>query len=244
MGFEGLIFAVIAAAWLVYLIPLFLYRNTNGLLDEVEPDDLLTPSVVIVRRGVPLDLADEATTLVSTPLNRRTALRDLDREDARAAGRRRVVLGVLLSVLSALGALAWMGLTPWWSLAVPAGLLLAFVLIARVTVVKMRQDLARRADVIRLGGHTEQTVSIQVLKDAEPAQASVDLAPPAVVVASLWDPVPITKPTYVSKPLAPRTVRTIDLSAPHASARGGLPVTADAPPLPFEDTGSDEAVNE
>ena len=34
------------------------------------------------------------------------------------------------------------------------------------------------------------------------------------VAGALWDPVPITMPTYVSKPLAPRTVRTIDLSGP------------------------------
>jgi hypothetical protein len=47
----------------------------------------------------------------------------------------------------------------------------------------------------------------------------------------LWDPLPITVPTYVSKPLAPRTVRTIDLSAPDVttSGRQSVPVTADAP---------------
>ena len=48
----------------------------------------------------------------------------------------------------------------------------------------------------------------------------------------LWDPLPITVPTYVSKPLAPRTVRTIDLSAPDvtSSGRQTVPVTADARP--------------
>jgi hypothetical protein len=46
----------------------------------------------------------------------------------------------------------------------------------------------------------------------------------------LWEPVPITVPTYVSKPLAPRTVRTIDLSGPSVSPspRPQTPVTADA----------------
>ena len=44
-------------------------------------------------------------------------------------------------------------------------------------------------------------------------------------------PVPITMPTYVSKPLAPRTVRTIDLSGPPVAPadRPQMPVTADAP---------------
>jgi hypothetical protein len=39
-------------------------------------------------------------------------------------------------------------------------------------------------------------------------------------------------PTYVSKPLAPRTVRTIDLSGPAATLVSPVqhPVTADAPP--------------
>lgn len=61
----------------------------------------------------------------------------------------------------------------------------------------------------------------------------------------LWDPLPITVPTYVSKPLAPRTVRTIDLSAPDvtSSGRRSVPVTADAPEVVVEDvetTGIDE----
>jgi hypothetical protein len=33
---------------------------------------------------------------------------------------------------------------------------------------------------------------------------------------SLWDPVPVTLPTYVHKPRAPRTIRTIDLGAEEA----------------------------
>ena len=53
----------------------------------------------------------------------------------------------------------------------------------------------------------------------------------------LWDPLPITVPTYVSKPLAPRTVRTIDLSGPGAASPGRPdgPVTADAPAAPVRE---------
>ncbi len=49
----------------------------------------------------------------------------------------------------------------------------------------------------------------------------------------LWDPVPITTATYVSKPLAPRTVRTIDLSGPALTGvvSAEPPVTADAAPV-------------
>ncbi len=38
----------------------------------------------------------------------------------------------------------------------------------------------------------------------------------------LWDPVPVTLPTYVNKPKAPRTIRTIDLSEPDSHSSGRL----------------------
>jgi hypothetical protein len=40
---------------------------------------------------------------------------------------------------------------------------------------------------------------------------------------SLWDPLPVTLPTYVSAPKAPRTLRTIDLSEPGTWSSGRLP---------------------
>lgn len=247
MGFGGLIFVVIALAWLGYLVPLFLHRHENGLLEEPLPDEPITPSVTIVRRGVPLDVAEEETALVSTPLNRRAALRELDLVDARAAIRRRIVLGVLLSAATVLGVLAALGRVEWWSVAVPGGLIAAFLGVARITVVRMRADLDARAERIRTMGRTEQTVAITVLRDTEDAvnETSVDLTAPIEAVASLWDPVPITKPTYVSKPLAPRTVRTIDLSAPVVGGLSGIPVTADAPASdePLDGSGG-LAVNE
>ncbi len=55
----------------------------------------------------------------------------------------------------------------------------------------------------------EDTVQIQVA-DLEPVAVSVE----TVDSGSLWDPLPVTLPTYVNKARAARTVRTIDLSAP------------------------------
>lgn len=37
---------------------------------------------------------------------------------------------------------------------------------------------------------------------------------------SLWDPLPVTLPTYVTKPRASRSIRTIDLTAPDVSSSG------------------------
>lgn len=230
MGFTGLIFGAIAAAWLVYLVPLFLNRRENGLLEEVEPGEPFSATVTIVRRGTPLDTAENGTAVVSTPLNRRAALRELADLDREAARRRRGVL-VFLSLLTAIaGALVGFGLVPWWNAAVPGGLIVAFLVVARFSVRTMRRSLDARARVIRGGaGVDEVTVPIAVLEDVvDENEHAVELAAPVETPGSLWDPIPITAPTYVSRPLAPRTVRTIDLSAP-VPAAGALPVTADAP---------------
>jgi hypothetical protein len=37
---------------------------------------------------------------------------------------------------------------------------------------------------------------------------------------NLWDPVPVTLPTYVHKPRAPRTIRTIDLGSDDIQTSG------------------------
>ncbi len=246
MGVAGLVFVAIAVLWLLYLVPLFLHRQENGLLDEIEPGEPFTPTVTIVRRGVPLDTAEDGAAIVSTPLNRRAALRELDQLQERAAARRRVVLAVLLAATALLGLGGATGGLPWWSVGVPVLLTAGFVGVARYTVVAMKADLDARARRIRTAGdHAEETVPIQVLQDADDDahEATVDLTAPIQVVASLWDPIPITKPTYVSKPLAPRTVRTIDLSAPIAGGLGGIPVTADAPAAPVVDEGLGDVVN-
>ena len=61
----------------------------------------------------------------------------------------------------------------------------------------------------------------------ENIEISIDLSMPTTLGA-LWDPIPVAPPTYVQQPLLPRTVRTIDLSAPVAPASPLVP-TADNP---------------
>lgn len=60
--------------------------------------------------------------------------------------------------------------------------------------------------------------------DAAAARAlsveTVAVAVPTADGGSLWDPLPVTLPTYVSKPRAARTVRTIDLSEPGTWSSG------------------------
>lgn len=231
MSPTGLIFAALAAFWLIYLVPLFLNRKDNGLMDEVEPGEPFTASVTIVRHGTPLDSAENGTAVVSTPLNRRAALRELSELDRGAAQRRRLVLLFLGIVATVVAVLAAFSLISWWTLAAPVGLAALFLVVARFSVRTMRRDLDARARVIRGGEQVdEHTVPIAVLGDeaTDDHEQAVELTAPVETTGSLWDPIPITAPTYVSRPLAPRTVRTIDLSAPVADEQA-TPVTADPP---------------
>lgn len=229
MSFTGLIFGALAAFWLVYLVPLVLNRQENGLLDEIEPGEPFSTSVTIVRRGTPLDSAENGTAVVSTPLNRRAALRELADLDRSAARRRRIVLVFLAVLTCTVGALAGFGLISWWTIAAPLSLIVVFLAIARFSVRAMRRGLDARARLIRGGDAVdEQTVAISVLDEAvDETELSVELTAPIENTGPLWDPIPITAPTYVSRPLTPRTVRTIDLSAPVPAA--SVPVTADLP---------------
>ena len=238
VGLTGVIFGVIAAAWLVYLVPYFLRRQADPALDEADPAEPFSATVTIVRRGVSLATAEEGAAVVSTPLTRRAALYELAQIDRQAATRRRRVLVFLTLALLAVSVPAALSLLAWWAPIVPAGLLLLFLVVARFSVQAMRRDLDARAQRIREASD-EQTVAIAVLSEDEgAAEASIELSAPISRPGSLWDPIPITAPTYVSKPLAPRTVRTIDLSAPVAPA-SAVPVTAEPLPEQIADDGDE-----
>lgn len=229
---------MIAAAWLVYLVPYFLRRQADPASDEVDPAEPFSATVTIVRRGTSLATADEGAAVVSTPLTRRAALHELTQIDRLAATRRRRVLMFLALVLLAVSVPTALGLLAWWTPLVPAGLLLLFVVVARFSVRAMRRDLDVRAQRVREASD-EKTVAIAVLSEEDGgAEASIELTAPVSRPGSLWDPIPITAPTYVSKPLAPRTVRTIDLSAPVAPA-SAVPVTAEPLPEQIADDGDE-----
>jgi hypothetical protein len=243
VGTTGLIFAAIAIAWLAYLVPHFVRRRDDESVPDVDPADRFADSMRIIRNGTaPLldqDLERIPTYEVSTPQTRRAAIRDLHRQEVVAATRRRRVLLVLLASLSLMIGLCATGITAWWTLAIPVVLLVGFVVGARISVRAIRRSLDLRYEQIR-NGSTESTIflSREDLAAATAAKArsssteSRAKSDPSKSVGALWDPVPITKPTYVSKPLAPRTVRTIDLSGPTVAAttaRPPVPVTADPP---------------
>ena len=232
-----MIFAAIAIAWIAYLVPHFA-RNREGdpVEAETEPVDRFSESMRIIRHGrAPLldqDLTEIGTFEVSTPQTRQAAVNELRRLETVAATRRRRVLLTLLAVLSLTVGVCAVGWLPWWATAVAGGLVIGFFVLARVSVRAMRRSLDARFATINTGGK-EKTVFLARKDLKDPVEGKAGAAPPveAAKTGGLWDPVPITMPTYVSKPLAPRTVRTIDLSGPDvtSSARHPGPVTADAP---------------
>jgi hypothetical protein len=249
VGTTGVIFAAIAIAWLAYLVPHFVRRRDDDeLLEESDPVDRFSDSMRIVRHGTaPLldqDLEEIASFEVSTPQTRRAAVNDLRRLERLAAARRRRVLLVLMAALSAVIGLCAAHLIPWWSAAIPGGLLLIFIVVARISVRVMLRRLDGRYREIR-HGNNESTIFLSrkdFAKSGIATPSARGTAEAAAKPGTLWDPIPITMPTYVSKPLAPRTVRTIDLSGPGtpSSARHESPVTADAPESASDSPPADE----
>ena len=247
MGTTGLIFAAIAVAWLAYLIPTYL-RHRSPAAEVLNSTDRFSDSMRIIRSGaaplVDVDGAEISSVEVSTPLTRRAAIAELRRQERAAAARRRRVLVVLAVGLSAVIGVAAFELIDWFWVAVPGALIVGFVVVARFSVRAMRRHLDVRFERINDCGD-EQTILMRRAEIEIAVTGRNRKTPPSPTASAraerstaraLWDPLPITLPTYVSKPLTPRTVRTIDLSGPDVTSSGRktalgseLPVTADAP---------------
>ncbi len=236
MDLSALIFVALAVAWAVYLVPKALkhhddvvrsrsvdrFSHTMRVLARREPVDrrnarlVVTPgrpassSVVTTKPVTAKPDPEPAVAKEPTPGQLRAR-----REAAnRAARRRRRVLGTILLGNVAVVTLAAFSVIGWGYAAIPAGLLVAWLVACRLMV---RQERAVGAPAAR----TRPEAAPAGAADAEGAVAEGDdwtadtsSMPAAIVDPTLWDPVPVTLPTYVTKPAATRrTVRTIDLDA-------------------------------
>lgn len=233
---SGLIFAILVVGWLAYLIPWLASRR------ETAPDELtdrFADSMTVLKRSSdPLSTESHDPLLeVSTPLTRSAGIHEV-RESYRLAARRRLrvvltllsatLVGAALFALQPIPAVA----VPWWVPVVPAGLLVVFLVIARFSVVSLNRVLDARMRRLTEGWQN-QTIAIDLGPLRQPQQVdeaehSIELSGPIESTGSLWDPIPVTAPTYVSTPMVPRTVRTIDLSMPALRAPDTTPVTAEA----------------
>jgi len=269
---SGIIFVVLAVAWAVYLIPKAL-RHHDEVARTRSIDRFSTAMRVLARREpvnrrdarlvvsparaagnprvlTPTRLAEPEApvAVVVKPAVSRARL-EARRKAARAAARRRRhILSFLLLCTVATSVAAYLAFVPWWFVAIPGGLTLAYLVLCR-TQVRRESLLDFEALVDRPEDAGDVTVAprraVRVeVQDGTPRQSAapavaeridehgvadfddtedtvgIDVALLEAIVlptedgGSLWDPLPVTLPTYVSKPKAKRTVRTIDLGEP------------------------------
>lgn len=233
MDLSALIFVALAVAWAVYLVPKALrhhddvarsrsvdrFSHTMRVLARREPVDRRSARLVVTP-GRP---ADQATAQVApqvgaaAPVELTPAqLRARRAAAKRATKRRRNVLAVILVANLAVVGVAAFRLIDWWYVAIPAGLLVAWLVACRIMVKGERRALvpASRMPV----EHPKEPETVEAPADGSDATEGTDpladtaAGMAAVVDPALWDPVPVTLPTYVGKPpAARRTVRTIAL---------------------------------
>lgn len=245
---SGLIFAILVVGWLAYLIP-WLASRRETVPDEAVTDRFADSMTILKRSSDPFATESHDPLLeISTPLTRSAGVHEI-RESHRLAARRRlrVVLTLLAATLIGVGLFALQPLpvisVAWWVPVAPAALLVIFLVVARFSVVSLNKVLDARMARLTTGWQNE-TIALdltplqrQPQQSDEGAEHSIELSGPIETTGSLWESIPVTAPTYVSKPMVPRTVRTIDLSMPSLK-------TADAAPVVAEAQGSTEPVTE
>jgi hypothetical protein len=193
------------------------------------PKPAPAPSVPAARSGE----AGPRTTARSTSRTPQPAQRRTAQARASIAIRRRRVLAALVLLTLVVAALTPVTLLPWWA---PLLAVLAIV----VDLAHLRVQAHRRLEVTRtrhavrkrLRSRLHRADSAERLAEArkllaerreiaeservEAEWAAHEVARREAAHAAGWQPTPVPLPTYVTKPIAPRTARSIDLTQPGA----------------------------
>ena len=211
---------------------------------------VLTPSRAVVTEAVEAAPAEPSVVVTVKPAVSRSRIAARRKAARAAARRRRHILTFLLLCTVGTSVAAYLGYLLWWSVAIPGGLTLAYLVLCRTQV--RRESLH---DFELLDERPEQDSDVMVVPrrgvrvEAQDGTPRVPAAPAATALGAvdgngvadfddtedtvgidvalleaiviptedggtLWDPLPVTLPTYVTKPKARRTVRTIDLGEP------------------------------
>lgn len=231
MDLSALIFVALAVAWAVYLVPKALRHHDD--VDRSRSVDRFSHTMRVLARREPVDRrsarlvvtpgrpAAQATAPAATQAASAAAPVELTPAQVRArravtkraTRRRRNVLALILVANLATVGVAALRVIDWWYVAIPAGLLAAWLVTCRIMVKGERRALAPAARMPIQAPLEEEAVEV-VEDSTEGADPLADTAAgmAAIVDPALWDPVPVTLPTYVGKPAATRrTVRTIAL---------------------------------
>ncbi|MGI8702638.1 MAG: divisome protein SepX/GlpR [Nocardioidaceae bacterium] len=249
----GVIYGAIVVAWATYLVPLALRRDEQASRTR-SIERLSTAMRVLVSRGSrveasPPGQASKAPPTRDIPEPQRVlvAPRPNRAGERAAAARRRIVLYALMSLTLAVGLASVLGLVPWWSFVLPLVLIAGFLVIARRSVRNARKpywvevppavatDLSAPDESAPDDGDEDRDEEDTITLTA--AQRKAAAAPRVANGSTLWDPLPVTLPTYVDAPVARRAFRTITLGAeapaaapePVGSAEIVAEIAADAP---------------
>lgn len=225
MDLSALIFVALAVAWAVYLVPKALRHHED--VARSRSVDRFSHTMRVLARREPVSTKDARLVVnagrpaTTTQTSTRTSTAPRPTPDRRAAAkratkRRRNVLALILVANLAVAGVAAFQVIAWWYVAIPVALLVGWLVACRIMVTGERRTLAstRRLPLEPIEEEVveapEDRADEELLGDDPMADTSAGMA--AVVDPALWDPVPVTLPTYVGKPAATRrTVRTIDL---------------------------------
>lgn len=249
---NGLIFAFVVALWAAYFVPLAVRRYDeaakSGSIDKFSSLSRViahkTRRVDVVEEELAGKLHDEPEQ--DQPDQKRAAThaptQKMTHAPARiAARRRRRTLLTLLALAAIVGGVAGLGYLPVLSAVAPVALIVVWLVVCRIQVrgeLGITRKPKAKSEIEKYDEEHTIIVSHQ-FEDIEPhrkrVMEKVDLEPDAldeqIVIAVpvgattgeiLWDPLPVTLPTYVTKPRAGRTVRTIEFGEPGAWTSGHI----------------------
>jgi hypothetical protein len=183
MGTTGLIYVAIVAAWAAYLVPMMLKRNDEVSRRRSAEKYSSSDARVLSRQN---DGQARARYVVKHPhTSRADGGSGNDAPGAGAPGvpapprryapnrarrvaamRRRRVLSILTLSLLTVTALSSFAMLPWWSLAIPAVLIVTFIAMTRV---QLRRDARLRAEL-----QAERRARAEAVHDHGPATAPAD----------------------------------------------------------------------
>ncbi|MCW2844261.1 MAG: hypothetical protein JWN22_2177 [Nocardioides sp.] len=233
MDLSAFIFVALAVAWAVYLVPKALkhhddvvrsrsvdrFSHTMRVLARREPINRRNARLVVTpgRPARTAVVVTKGAEPVAAPVAEQPPVPVQVRREAanRAARRRRNVLATILFADVVVLSLAAFSVVGWAYAAIPGALLVAWLVACRLMVKKERAVSAPASRMpIQVEPQEPAAAPEDVDASADTSTTAAALAP-AVVRSTdpqLWDPVPVTLPTYVTKPAATRrTVRTINL---------------------------------
>jgi hypothetical protein len=248
---SGVIYGSIVCLWAAFLVPRALRRyDEASKARSIERFSsamrvLGRRTEVEQRRGMGADDVDPAAPKVTLGKESQLVVEPAPAPRPRpnpaaaraAAERRQLVLFSLLIATMAVGSLAGFGVVPPWAVVLPLLLIGLFLYACRRQVrpdtdafwaaarYEASQDSPRRGVRVDASSQAddEPTVVLRASLEAAVTEQHVDVVSVRAEDGNeLWDPLPVTLPTYVGKPAAHRTIRTIELGEPGASSAGHL----------------------